>query len=423
MKNFLSLLLITGLLLTGSSCELIEQIVPRDPQGPKKPNFSRYIAVGNSITAGFTNGGLYREGQQVSYVNLLAGQLQMAGGTFRQPLFSEEQKNGSGYLVLKGFDEKGNPLTERVSSMLAVRGIGKDGSTPLLTAFKEPVDNLGIPGIRVADVRTQGYGFDNPQGFNPFFERLLPQGQEFSSYLQFISGRHHTFFTCWLGNNDLLNYAASGGTISATPTALFGVNLSAVLDSLTAHGAQGVVANLADLTTLPYFTTITVEGLMKSASGAPLWIKTGMGEIRQATKSDLIPLEVDSIGMPNMAGIPRGFSAAYPLPDEDVLDEKETMQALALTKEYNQIIKELAATKKLALMDANALLKRISGGIVEDGIAVNSSYIVGNVFSLDGVHLTAKGNAITANEFIKAINGYYKTSIPRINTAQYPGLL
>jgi hypothetical protein len=74
-------------------------------------------------------------------------------------------------------------------------------------------------------------------------------------------------------------------------------------------------------------------------------------------------------------------------------------------------------------MDANALLKRISGGIVEDGIAVNSSYIVGNVFSLDGVHLTAKGNAITANEFIKAINGYYKTSIPRIHTAQYPGLL
>jgi hypothetical protein len=423
MKNFLSLFLFTSLLLTVSSCELIEQFVPGNTHQPKKPDFTRYIAVGNSITAGFTNGGLYREGQQVSYVNLLAGQLQMAGGTFRQPLFSEEQKNGSGYLVLKGFDEKGNPITQRVNTMLAVRGIGQDGSTPLLTSFHEPVDNLGIPGIRVADVRTQGYGFNNPKGFNPFFERLLPQGQEFSSYLQFISSRHHSFFTCWLGNNDLINYAASGGTVAATSSALFGANLSAVLDSLTAYGAQGVVANLADLTTLPYFTTITVEGLIKSAGGAPLWIKTGMGQVRQATKSDLIPLEADSIGVPNMAGIPKGFSAAYPLADEDVLDEKETMQALAITKEYNQIIKTLAGMKKIALLDANTLLKKISAGMVEDGVPVNSSYIVGNVFTLDGVHLTAKGNAILANEFIRVINGYYKTSIPRLNTAQYPGLL
>jgi lysophospholipase L1-like esterase len=184
-----------------------------------------------------------------------------------------------------------------------------------------------------------------------------------------------------------------------------------------------VVANLADLTSLPYFTTITVEGLMKSAGGAPVWVKTGVGGVRQATKSDLIRLEADSIGMPNMAGIPKGFSAAYPLPDEDVLDEKETMQALAITKEYNQIIKALAEKKKLALMDANALLKKISAGLVEDGVPVNSSYITGNVFSLDGVHLTPKGNAITANEFIKVINQYYKTSIPKLNTAQYPGLL
>jgi lysophospholipase L1-like esterase len=97
--------------------------------------------------------------------------------------------------------------------------------------------------------------------------------------------------------------------------------------------------------------------------------------------------------------------------------------ACPIWQEYNQIIKTLAAKRKLALLDANALLKKISVGMVEDGVSVNSNYITGNVFSLDGVHLTAKGNAITANEFIKVINGYYKTSIPRLNTAQYPGLL
>ncbi|MBC7920290.1 MAG: G-D-S-L family lipolytic protein [Ferruginibacter sp.] len=407
------------------ACQLLEEYGPPDPK-PKQtpPSFAHYIAVGNSLTAGYSNNGLYREGQEVSFTNLLAGQLRLVGGgAYRQPLFSEAQKNGSGYQLLTGFDEQGNPIIERVNTDLAVRGLGRDSLTPLLTKYPEPVDNLGVPGIKVANVLTPGYGLDNPLGFNPFYERLLPEGQELTTYLQFISGRHHTFFTCWLGNNDALEYASSGATLPATPVAVFSANLKAVLDSLTAHGAKGVVTNISAPTSLPYFTTVTVAGLRAAAGGAPVWIRTGTGTVRQATQADLIRLEADSIGVADAEGLPKGYAEGYPLPNEDVLDQAETAQALAITEAYNGVIHHLAATKHLALADADAFLKKIAAGVVEDGVPVNSQYITGNMFALDGVHLTPKGNAIAANEFIRVINQYYRTDVPRINTAAYPALL
>ena len=49
-------------------------------------DFTTYVAVGNSLTAGFSDGGLYLEGQQNSYPNLLAQQFKfVGGGDFAQP--------------------------------------------------------------------------------------------------------------------------------------------------------------------------------------------------------------------------------------------------------------------------------------------------------------------------------------------------
>ena len=48
---------------------------------------SKYVSVGNSITAGYADNALYYDGQQVSYANLLSGQFAKIGaGEFKQPL-------------------------------------------------------------------------------------------------------------------------------------------------------------------------------------------------------------------------------------------------------------------------------------------------------------------------------------------------
>ena len=53
-------------------------------------NFSNYVAVGNSLTAGFADGALYITGQEDSYPNIMAQQFDfVGGGDFTQPLMSD----------------------------------------------------------------------------------------------------------------------------------------------------------------------------------------------------------------------------------------------------------------------------------------------------------------------------------------------
>ena len=90
---------------------------------------------------------------------------------------------------------------------------------------------------------------------------------------------------------------------------------------------------------------------------------------------------------------------------------------------YNATIKSIAVAKGLAVFDAYTFLNNVKEqGLVKDGISLNSNYISGGIFSLDGVHLTPRGYAIVADEFIKAINAKYGSTIPLANVSDYSGI-
>ena len=62
----------------------------------------------------------------------------------------------------------------------------------------------------------------------------------------------------------------------------------------------------------------------------------------------------------------------------------------------------------MALVDANALLTELNTtGITFDEFNMTSDLVFGGMFSLDGVHLTSRGYALAANEFLKAIDATY----------------
>src|SRR5690606_24020577 len=79
------------------------------------------------------------------------------------------------------------------------------------------------------------------------------------------------FFTNWLGSNDVLSFATSGGigvdqTVNPNPTT-YGCNditdptyfagvYNAIIETLTSNGAKGVVATIPSVTSIPYFTTV-----------------------------------------------------------------------------------------------------------------------------------------------------------------------
>ncbi|MBC8110930.1 MAG: G-D-S-L family lipolytic protein [Verrucomicrobia bacterium] len=401
---------------------------PEDGRGAA--DFTKYIAVGNSLTAGFADNGLYLEGQLTSYPNLLAGQFKASGGgDFVQPLFSEAQANGSGYLKLVAFKANGSPDIQFVAENRAVRG----NTTPnpllnllgeLYTKFTQPINNLGVPGIRLSDITDTDYGSKNP-----FYERLLGESEQNKTYLKKIEESKPTFFTCWLGNNDVLQYAASGGLVPITPEAAFEQLYTTVLNTLTKERAKGVVATVPDITTIPYFTLVSKNSIQAAVPGTnkpEIYITTGTGQVRPIQEGDLITLAADSIGVARnfdtpsgTVAVPKGFSPVYPLDNSDVLDVSEVAVAQQTIVAYNAIIRAAATSRKLAFVDADALIKLFQTPQTLDGVVVSTDFISGGLFSLDGVHLTPRGYAIVANAFIAAINLQYQASIKPVNVSAY----
>ena len=65
----------------------------------------------------------------------------------------------------------------------------------------------------------------------------------------------------------------------------------------------------------------------------------------------------------------------------------------------------------------------VNNGITYNGSPLNFSFVSGGTFSLDGINLTGRGNALLCNEFIKAINKKYNAQIPRANALEYDAVL
>lgn len=413
---------------------------PRPSSG--SADFSQYIAVGNSLTAGYADGGLYLEGQKAAFPVILAAQMKAAGGgAFLSPFFDVAQSNGSGYLKLTSINN-GSPVLENVTTELAYRDADKH-----LTKYLEPIQNFGIPGMRL------DLAFYAPfSALNIFFERLLPDGDVGKeTYFEYASEREHTFFSFWLGNNDVLGYATAGGyvtpenagTTQLTEKATFTVLYSNFINALTAKEQKGVVATIPDVTSTPFFTTVTIDGLLSAAKAAApdnasqiiaIYIqdRTALGVagllppgVRPATSEDLVVLPFLSsglLGKPDASQIPYGLHPLNPVQDQYILDKAEVAQVRDYVKSYNESIKKIAESKGLALADVYAYFNQIKNGVMINGAEISATFISGGAFSLDGIHLTPKGNALIANVFIRAINETYHAKLSEVDINSYRGV-
>ena len=425
------LLLVIALGLTACQDEI------NQPNAPDV-SFARYVAVGNSLTAGYADNGLYRSGQLNSYPAILAGQFKTAGGgDFTIPLFDANQANGTGYLKLTKLPQSLADLGTALVSVppQAIRGLNS-ANGPLFTRFTGTGNqNLGVPGIRMENILTPGYG--SALG-NPFFERLLPDAAPLATtYLDYVSSSiaNATFFSCWMGNNDALNYGTSGGLVPLTDLSVFTNNFTALLTKLTENGRKGVVIGIPAITTIPNFTTVSVPLILAQINAAvnppspitALVIQSTFapGGIRATKAGDLLLLEslaeYGKIGRTDVGTMqgPYGLSPTNPLPNQNVLDAEEASALTARADAYNTVMRTQAEAKGLAYVDPNVILNKVAQGLTENGVTYTSAYITGGVFSLDGVHQTPAGYALIANEIIRAINTKYNTTIPTVDAGKY----
>ncbi|MBB4107995.1 SGNH/GDSL hydrolase family protein [Pedobacter zeae] len=389
-------------------------------------NFSKYIAIGNSLTSGYADGGLYLEGQKVAYPNLIAAKMAtVGGGNFTSPFFTDAQSNGSGYISLSA-------LVNGTPTLTPVPGNGwRDAPTNTrLFKYSGEIQNLGIPGMRVDLAFAPAFS-----AANPFFERILTDAQVgATTYFQYVQTKNHTFFSLWLGNNDVLGYALNGAvTVPTDPTTTLTdkVNFSSLyanfLNALTAGGQKGVVATIPDVTSIPYFNTVKPSLLLAAAKAAnpaaqALFIQTGTGAVRAATDEDLIRLPFQSAGLFGQGTIPYGLHPLNPIENKWVLDKDEVAKVKDYVNSYNSSIKSLATSKGLAIADTYAYFNQVKTGLNIQGVGINAAFISGGAFSLDGIHLTPRGNAVIANVFIDAINAKYGSTIPTVDITQYRGV-
>ncbi len=234
---------------------------------------NRYIAIGNSITAGFMDAALYTDGQSNSFPNILSTQLQLV--QFVEPNFNQPDINSEfgfssiasdGTIFGRGFLNISN-----TNDPIIGFATGGNTVTPY-TGDKSLLNNFGVPGANLRDLKNPDFGSSN--NTNPYYSRFATNPGT-STVLGDALAVNSDFFTLWIGTNDILVYALPGADpvaagVSITSQSEFQTDFEDILGQLTAKGSRGVVINIPPIVTLPFFTTILYNSVPIDALTASL---------------------------------------------------------------------------------------------------------------------------------------------------------
>jgi len=96
MKKYAMLLAAVGLVAVSCNDHDFDR-TPAPPAPPEPVDYtsgtadvSNYVSIGNSLTAGFSDGALFVNGQDASFPNMLATQFKLAGGgNFNLPYMAD----------------------------------------------------------------------------------------------------------------------------------------------------------------------------------------------------------------------------------------------------------------------------------------------------------------------------------------------
>ena len=395
--------------------------------------------------AGYQDGALYRDGQRLSIPSLLAKQFELVGGgKFSQPLMPDNSGLGvnlklweSPYITSSHLGYKTD--CQGTTSLSPLKSIlFASAASPYL----QGVAGNSYQDFTVPFAWTMNY-FDPPLGIsmssgnnNPYYHRFASDPGN-STVFSDAKAQNATFIMAWAGMEDIYQFARTGGSAGISSPATFSIYLDSLLAGLTANGAKGVIANIPDISSFPYYTLISPRGLkltqskadsLNQLTGGIFNLQEGENGFiiadndapfgyRQMLAGEYILLSVPTDSMKcNFLGSLTDIPARY------VLDSAEVDLVDAYIDAYNIIIGQKAAQYDLALVDMRTYFKNVKAGIKWDGVDLNAEFVSGGFFSLDGQNPNQKGYALIANEFIRAINVKYGSTIPNVNCTECSGV-
>jgi phospholipase/lecithinase/hemolysin len=401
--------------------------------------FQRYVALGNSITAGFQSNGIVDTLQRNSYANILAGRASVV--RWGQPLF-----RGPGCQ---------QPMTAPLTNA---------AQNPTASCFRVDssayTQNLAVPGARIADL------FLVPSNPNDRFHRLYSLITGGKSEVQAMLDARPTFVSAWIGNNDALTAAlggtlgptAAGGDSTLTPLPSFQASLNNFVTALKQSGTQGAVligvvdAVVAAPLIQPgaYFylasdpATHVFQGKPVNANCSPV---TALGAPNPLA-ANMVSFQI--VGDANFLEIncdPNAYAVGDPRRGAYLLDTAEQAVVRARVAAYNAAISAAATANGWAYVDPNAVLgpllvqkdaqgryqrvrkcqdlaaatnaTQLQAAVLNSCPVPNTGPTAsfaapgffGSLISFDGVHPTTEAHRVLATAIAQAINAKYGTQI------------
>jgi len=374
-------------------------------------DLSRYVALGDSATAGFVSGSLMDFYQERSFPAVLAEQAGVSG--FELPTVSEPGITP----ILE--------LVHLVPSPVIVPVAPLEGSgLPTNALLPGSYNNLAVPGSTLFDMLfTTGDIYNLLAGNfdNVMHDLILRNG--INTALEQSIGLQPTFMTVWIGNNDILAAALTATPIEGvtmTPVESFAMLYNNAVGALmTNTTADIVLINVPDVTTFPFTTSVQPWVDIPGVGIVPL-----MG-----TKGPLSPDSLVTLPGGSLIAMGYGLPGGPPLPEDlnfitqepgYVLRPDEVAIIKERTDAFNQIIDDVAATYGLPVLDMNSAFAAIVAGDGPNfgGVELTADFLIGGIFSYDGIHPQHIGQALVAGLLIDLINAQYGADIPQVNMAE-----
>lgn len=367
--------------------------------------FANYVAVGDSLTAGYQSGAVQKDKQLKSYPMMIAMSGNVAQADFKQPYIAEP---GTGY-GFGGADSQGFYGELTATGTRQRLSVTQAQLPSILEAVNEPApyNNLGIAGAKLEEVVSTKLNASNP--FFGFVLRNKGLATDTSELDQAVL-KQPSLLTVWAGNNDVLGAATGGNSTSVTPTAQFTTSYNNMISRLiTQTSADIFVSTIPDVTTIPYTSTMVTKRFTNNNTNLPV-VDVPTGNPNQPIVESTIPTQEANVKyiLINALGVIPTLQAGQSLAGQYTLTETEVAQLKETVDAYNATIKAaVAANPRLTLVDMNKVLTDINAGLVAG--ASSKVYLLdpNTMFSYDSVHPNSKGYRVVAGEFVKAINKKY----------------
>lgn len=381
---------------------------------PEDPLFDRYIAVGNSITAGFESEGINDSTQHNTYAVFFA---QRFNAPFTYPRLRRPGCPAPlvGPIVL---------TTERLG--------GARPTDCALVHLPLPRVNhmIGLPGATIGDALALpgGMGGDLGPLYDLFLRHLYDHYFGGRTLVQALINARPTLVSVWLGNNDVLSAATSGDLDRMTALAEF----EASLDQIVAAIAEQTPAQDAI-----WLGVVDPQLIPLAQPGAFFW----MVHQNEETRPWLRERSVNANCAPLIGGEPNPLAAnlisfrAVRDPaiteiscadDAPYLLNAEERQAITdRVTAFNAAIEARAAARGWIYIDADAIARRnltdpsrirkcqdllaarttaeLERAVRETCPHPDAPNFFGSLVSYDGLHPSAPGQRIVADEMEAAV--------------------